>query len=109
MSLTYTHPLFVSAGNSPAKVSMASIQAIMLSGRYRCDALVRHWSPTVTGYCTLSTEGANQLEDIPHILGVCSALTPIRTRLFDYTKSKLATFPEEIKNFVLVKVFYRHY
>ena len=101
MSLTCTHPLFVSAGNSPAKVSMASIQAIMLSGRYRCDALVRHWSPNITGFCSLSINCANQLEDIPHILGICSALSPTRSKLYNFTKTKSVTFPDEVKNFVL--------
>ena len=74
-------PAHIHFGNSPAKVSMASIQVIMLSGRYRFEALVRHWSPYITGFCSLSINCANQLEDIPHILGICSALSPTRSKL----------------------------
>ena len=43
MSLSRPHPLLSSAGSSPSKVSMASVQALMLSGRYRTQSLMRHW------------------------------------------------------------------
>ena len=39
ISLTSPHPLWTTAGSSPANVSMASIQAQMVSGWYRCEAL----------------------------------------------------------------------
>ena len=35
MSLTEPHPLWTSAGSSPAKIAMATVQAQMLSGKYR--------------------------------------------------------------------------
>ena len=44
MSLQRSHPIWLTAGHSPFKVAMATIQAKMLSGRYRCGYLTRHWS-----------------------------------------------------------------
>ena len=44
MSLQRSHPIWLTAGHSPFKVAMATIQAKMLSGRYCCGYLTRHWS-----------------------------------------------------------------
>ena len=55
MSLSKVHPLWLTAGHSPFKVSMALIQAKMLSGRYRCGYLTRHWSNS-DGTCKITPE-----------------------------------------------------
>ena len=56
MSLTIPHPIWSTAGSSPANV--ATVQAVMLSGRYYTEALCSHWS-------------IDTLEDIQHILQFC--------------------------------------
>ena len=59
MSLSSPHPLWSTAGSSPSKVAMATIQAQMLSGRYRSQKLCRHWSIHSSGFCLLSEECAS--------------------------------------------------
>ena len=93
MSLTKPHPLFTLAGNSPAKVTMATTQALMLSGRYRFDALARHWSSQISGFCTLSPTCSNHLEDIVHVLKTCTALSPTRRKLYEFTVSSSNGLP----------------
>ena len=85
MSLARPHPLWTSAGSSPAKVAMATVQSRMLSGRYRSQHLCSKWSPDKNGNCLLSTKCANEIEDIDHILTKCEALEDIRHKLRDYT------------------------
>ena len=79
MSLSRPHPLFVSSGSSKFNVMKASVQAKMLSGRYRCEALVRHWKPGSNGNCLL-TPSCTVLEDIPHILQNCPAYQETRNK-----------------------------
>ena len=82
MSLTVTHPIFSTVGAFPRKVSMATVQAVMISGRYRCDALLQHWSQKVSGACNQpSCTGSFILDDIEHILSVCPSLQLIRHKL----------------------------
>ena len=85
MSLVTPHPLWVTAGSSPSKVAMATIQAKMMSGRYRTERLCRHWSKNKDGFCLLSSSCAETIEDIPHILSTCTALTATRDKLLDFT------------------------
>ena len=86
MSLSKPHPLWTTAGSSPAKVSMATIQAQMISGRYRSEALCSNWSNNKLGVCLISTSCADDVEDIPHILHGCPALQPTRDKLMKFTK-----------------------
>ena len=51
MSLAKPHPIWTSAGSSPYEVRKATVQARMLSGRYRTCWLRRHWSGDPTGVC----------------------------------------------------------
>ena len=44
MSLVKPHPLWTTAGSSPSKMSMATVQARMVSGRYRSELLCSNWS-----------------------------------------------------------------
>ena len=105
MSLTKCHSMLITAGHSPYKVSMATVQAVMISGRYPCDALLRHWSKQISGKCMLSqTCKDNDItDDLEHILQVCPALQPIRYRLLNFTNSYLddKILPPEIKLIVL--------
>ena len=54
MSLHKPHPIWSTAGSSPSKVAMATIQAQMLSGRYRTQLLCSHWTPGSNKCCQLS-------------------------------------------------------
>ena len=51
MSLCHPHPIWTSAGSSPFETKKATVQARMLSGRYRTCWLRRHWSGDQTGMC----------------------------------------------------------
>ena len=53
MSLSKPHPIWSSAGSSPYEVQKATVQARMLSGRYRTCWLRRHWSGDPTGSCRI--------------------------------------------------------
>ena len=87
MSLTTPHPIWTPAGSSPACVAMATVQAVMLSGRYYTEALCSHWSKNKTGVCLLSAmDCKDTVEDIRHILQICPALSPTRHNLALYTE-----------------------
>ena len=100
MSLVSPHPLWTTAGHSPSKVAMASVQASMLSGRYPIDKLTRHWSLKVSGYCTLHENCSNMMEDICHVLQHCTALNVTRFKLLDYTYSQIKDLPQILQNLV---------
>ena len=87
MSLTRPHHLWVTAGSSPPKICMASVQANLLSGRYRTEALARHWSQNKMGVCMVSSECSNSgtVEDIQHFLQVCPAFVGVRNSMASYT------------------------
>ena len=96
MSLRRIHPLFSSAGHSPAHVTRSLVQSIMLSGRYRCGALTRYWNNN-DGSCMLSVICKGILEDIPHILKFCPALVITRNNLLEFTHRYLTELPDELK------------
>ena len=87
MSLSTPHPLWTTAGSSPSKVAMATVQAQMISGRYRTQQLCSHWSPQTTGFCLLSSSCSSTIEDLPHILSTCNALLPAREKLQRFSSS----------------------
>ena len=91
MSLTRTHPLWTTAGSSPTKVVMATVQAHFLSGRYRTQALCSHWSGS-SGDCQMSPDCKTR-EDISHILKHCMALNSTRIKLSNFTQSYCASHP----------------
>jgi hypothetical protein len=93
MSLSSPHPLWTTAGSSPTQVSMASVQSLMLSGRYRTEGLCSHWSSNPNGYCR-SSSSCNTFEDISHILQHCRALAGTRERLSAFTSSYCEDKPE---------------
>ena len=93
MSLCKPHPLWLTAGSSPSKICMASIQANLISGRYRTEALSRHWSDNHSGVCLLSSvcQDLGSREDVSHILQWCPALQATRDKLTDYTQHKVSS------------------
>ena len=95
MSLTQSHSLFFYAGHSPFNVAKASVQAIMLSGRYRCGSLTRYWDKS-DGVCRLSPH-CNELEDLTHILRGCFALRSMRNRLLTFTQYYSRGLPLKLK------------
>ena len=80
---------------------MATVQAQMLSGRYRTEALCSHWSKNKKGVCLLSSECGNTIEDLPHILSFCPSLTPARTKLNHYTLQYSSNLPDGIKKILM--------
>ena len=95
MSLTSPHPIWSTAGSSPTNVAMATVQAVMLSGRYYTEALCSHWSNNKTGVCLLSPlDCIDTVEDIKHILQICPALSSYRRNLALFTEA----FSQKIEN-----------
>ena len=77
MSLSTPHPIWTTAG-SPFEVRKATISAKMLSGRYRTDRLMRHWSKSNPhGLCRLPGCSGEQ-GTLHHILLSCPALAEAR-------------------------------
>ena len=83
--LSRPHPIWSTAGSSPASVSMATIQCRMLSGRYRTQLLCSHWTTNKSEFCLLSSACSSLTEDIPHILTQCYALQETREKLMNFT------------------------
>ena len=91
MSLTKPHPLWLTAGSSSYQVSMSTVQAIMLSGRYRTEQLSSKWSGRSPN-CKLCKH--NEPENLHHILAVCVSLEPTRKQLSRFTNKLLVQYPE---------------
>ena len=101
MSLKKPHPIWLTAGSSPAKVRKATIQARMLSGRYRTEALCRHWCTTNRkGVCLMSPECSETLEDMEHILQHCPALNDTRRYLLNYTEAYVSKLPLPVADLI---------
>ena len=85
-------------GSNPYEVEKATIQARMLSGRYRTCWLSRHWSGNSDGSCSLPS---CRLDPTPgtlsHMLTECQDLGPARLRVFslwaDHIKDKPFLLP----------------
>ena len=92
MSLSIPHPIWLTAKSSSYEVIKATVQAKMLSGRYRTGLLSKHWSTNRSGYCLLPSCTA-QIEDLAHILVSCPSLNHIRTNLLYFTKQYLTQIP----------------
>ena len=103
MSLHSPHPIWYTSGNSPYKVAMANIQAKMISGRYRCGSLLRHWSKDENGSCKLSLQCQGIIEDLPHLLQFCPGLRLVRLKLMSFTQNFSSTLPNEIKDVLMRK------
>ena len=78
MSLSAPHPLWSTCGSNSYEICKAIIQAKMLSGRYRTDQFVRHFTDN-DGSC--ATCESNVPGDIVHFLLTCPAFKNTRDRL----------------------------
>ena len=75
MSLCQPHPIWTTTGSFPFDVKKATVQARMLSGRYRTCWLRRHWSEDSTGHCQVPG-CTGQPGTLQHIAtGECPGLT----------------------------------
>ena len=97
MSLTSPHPIF-EAARSPFEVRKTIVVAKMLSGRYRTDQLVRHWSKTnPLGLCLLPGCDGKSLGTLEHILLYCQALKETRSHMmlhwFKFLSDRPYLFP----------------
>ena len=71
---------------------MASVQGVMLSGRYRTEALASHWSESGSKYCqTPACKEHDVLEDLGHILARCESLKGTRENLMRFTENYCKT------------------
>ena len=110
-----SHPVWHTCGPSSSAVRAATIQARMLSGRYRTDWLRRHWGPGETGACRLPS-CTSPRGDLVHLLsGACPALAPTLARTLCHAINLLSPFsiiihtiqdallkePEEVTSFLL--------
>ena len=94
MSLSSPHPLWVSASSSSYEISKATVQARMLSGRYRTESLSSHWSSNSNGWClTPLCVGEKVVEDLDHILSSCPSLDQTRRNLQFFTRKFAASNP----------------
>ena len=81
-SLSKPHPILTTPGANPYEVNKSVIQLRMLSGRYRDDRLLRHWTPdNDQGTCKLCL---TYVGDFEHYLSSCVALNPRRQELFKW-------------------------
>ena len=80
-SLEETHTVWTSAKDSPFECHKAVVLARMISGRFRTERLIRHWS-TVNreGYCLLKTCNS-MIGSLEHMLISCPGLQSVRTRM----------------------------
>ena len=84
MSLSVPHPIWLTCGSNSYEISKAIIQAKMLSGRYRTDQFVRHFTDN-DGSCV--TCESNAPGDIVHLLLLCPAFKDTRTRMLQNLES----------------------
>ena len=82
------HPMWQTCGSSPSAVRAATVQAKMISGRYRSCWLRRHWTQE-SGACRLPACGMVP-GDVAHLLsGECPALQPVLATTLLHMKSLL--------------------
>ena len=73
-----------------------------MSKRYRCGKLTIHWSDGDSS-CSLSSSFAEKLEDIPHIICWCPALTGICNGLCKYTLRYTSVLPLPLMSLLRAK------
>ena len=93
MSLSHPHPIWTTCGSSPFETKKATVQARMLSGRYRTCWFRRHWSGDPTGHCKIP--GCyDQPGTLQHIAtGECQGLSGALVRATTLWDSFLAQNP----------------
>ena len=80
MSLSRAHPLWTTCEGNPFEISKSIIQGKLLSGRYRTDKLLGHFSKNNSGVCSMCDQGCEG--SIEHLLVVCPSLTQCRLNSF---------------------------
>ena len=97
MSLTKPHVMYTHAVTS-YQVNKCITVARMLSGRFRCGSLLRHFYPQkVSGICELCSL---EIEDIPHIvLPKCPLLFEKAASLMKFAQDTLSVCPSAAKIF----------
>ena len=89
---TGPHPLWWTCGSSPSAVRAATVQAKMLSGRYRSCWLRRHWTDE-SGACRLPGCGLAP-GDVAHLLSSqCPTLQPLLSSTLHGIKDMLSPHP----------------
>ena len=77
---------------------MATVQARMLSWRYRTERLARYWSKNPHGVCLLPSCLASGVhETLTHILLECPSLNPARCNLQTFTVCFMQQLPSDIQ------------
>ena len=91
-SLSRAHYMWTTAASNPFECSKSTILARMTSGRYRTEALCRHWSTNRGGHCRAPScqQTPGTLE---HLLVVCPALEAVRERQFTMWLERSVMFP----------------
>ena len=93
-SLSQPHPIWTTSASNPFECAKSTVLARMASGRYRTEALCRHWtSSNRQGFCTAPT-CSQVLGDLEHLLIVCPALDNVRSRLQQMWLEKSVQFPQ---------------
>ena len=102
MSLHSPHPLWTSCGSNSYEICKAIIQARMLSGRYRTDQLIRHFSSENNGSCSLCKNG-DITGSIEHLLVHCPVLTDVRMSITENleTNKNMSVTTKTLINFYL--------
>ena len=91
-SLTRCHYIWSTAASNPYECSKSTVLARMISGRFRSEALCRHWSTNRSGYCRAPT--CYQIYGtLEHLLVSCPALESVRERLYTMWLDRSVMFP----------------
>ena len=97
MSLSRPHPLFTTCGSNSYEISKSIVAARMVSGRYKSDWLVRHFSPGSDGNCSLCPE--NVPGDLDHILTQCVSLREVRKLMTEKLEQNI--FSDTAKSLII--------
>ena len=87
------HPLWTTCGSSSSAVRAATVQARLLSGRYRTDWLRRRWAPNESGACRLPGCGMSPGDTLHLLAGACPALASTQAKVISNWNDSLADFP----------------
>ena len=94
LTLSSSHPLWSSCRGSQHEVVKATVQARMLSGRYRTCWLRRHWSGDATGHCRVPGCTPNTPGTLVHLAtGQCVGLTAAVVAATTHWSSFLSSHP----------------
>ena len=86
MSLSVPHPLWTTCEGNPFEIAKSIVVAKLLSGRYRCDKLLKHFSKNNNGNCSLCQDESEG--SIEHLLVLCPALVHCRQNAFNMLEQK---------------------